>query len=178
MSQPSPPLLANLASAIVARAREAGYLPPDELPVLPELEAQGRAIVEGVCAAISDRMVAGMPHEDLVRVFADVVRRTFEAVYRWYRSEDGAIALRAVEGDPAVDVFRGELPGPLAAELDRLPAGAVLYDAFAAWLDANLERVREQKIDLWLPLATALQMTFLVATSMALATFELEEESS
>ncbi len=169
-----PPLLEELTNAIFARAREAGYLPPDELPYFPELEASGKAIVTGVCEAISGRMEAGMPHEQLARVFADVVRRSFDAVWRWYRSEDGKVEPPAVTGDPVAGDYRGELPGKVAEALGDLPAGAVLYDAFAGWLDANLGRVKEEKLDLWVPLGTALQATFLVAAAMAYAVFEEE----
>lgn len=177
MTEPrQPPLLASLTGAILARAREAGYLPPDELPFFPELESSGQAIVTGVCQAISGRMEAGMPHEDLARVFADVVRRSFDAVWRWYRSEDGVVEPPAVTGDPVAGEYRGELPAGVADALRDLPAGAVLYDAFARWLDANLARVREEKLDLWAPVGAALQATFLVAAAMAYAVFEEEAE--
>jgi len=172
MSATHEPLLASLSGEMIARARAARYLPPYELPVLPELEAHGRAIVAGVCEAISARMEAGMPHGELARVFDDVVRRSFDLVYRWYRSEDGRVEVPKVTGDPVAGDFRGELPETLLAQLREVPAGAVLYDVLAAWLDRNLDRVREAGLDLWAPLATALQMTVIVATAMALAAFE------
>jgi hypothetical protein len=171
MSEQQPALLNTLAEEIVARAREATYLPEDEIPYIQEIEDHGQQIVLGVCAAISDRMQQGMPHDELVRVFRNVIARTFDAVYRWHVSEDGKVPMTAVAGDPVNDEFRGALPEEVVAELKGLPAAELLYDVLIRWIEKNRGKLEAQQIDLWVPVVTALQMTVLVATAMALRVF-------
>jgi hypothetical protein len=170
-------LLATLANEMVALARRAQYLPASEIPYVAELEEQGQKIVTGVCAAISDRMQQGMPHEELARVFGDVILRTFDAVYRWHASPDGKVEVPPVAGDPARDEFRGALPADLAAQVRELPAAGLLYEVLVGWIARNRERLEAEKIDLWVPVVTALQMTVMVAAAMALKVFgALEDE--
>lgn len=162
----------SLKDKIITSLRSEGFLPPDEIPFIPELKHYNTQIVSFICNYANEKMkTKGLNYDEIEKMFSFVFLRANDIGWQWHQADDGSVDYELNVGNPFNDESNLSMPDEMLEDIKDLQIDELVCSEFIEWFQENSSKLKAQGIDIWPPLFIALTLTFDAAHSILLKAF-------